>query len=39
MRPHQDFDEDQASPALVWAGGAAVTGGIMLALAIAQTAL
>lgn len=38
MRPDDDF-EDASQRAVSWAGGAAVTAGILLALAAAQQAL
>jgi hypothetical protein len=37
MRPDEQFDDETASSALTWAGGAAVTVGIVLALAAAQS--
>jgi len=39
MRLDEEFHEEETSPALIWAGGAAVTGGILLALAVAQSAI
>jgi hypothetical protein len=38
MRPNDEFDDEATSPALIWAGGAAVTTGIILVLAAAQVA-
>jgi hypothetical protein len=39
MRLDDDFDEDTPSSAIAWTGGAAVTAGILLALAVAQSAI
>jgi hypothetical protein len=38
MRPGEHF-EDQSRETVSWAGGAAITTGILLALAIAQSAV
>ncbi len=39
MRLDEEFNEDDTSPALAWAGGVAVTGGILLALTVTQAAI
>lgn len=39
MRPLHEIDDDEDTTAASWAGGAAVTAGILLALAVAQAAL
>lgn len=39
MRPLHEIHDDEDTTATSWAGGAAVTAGILLALAVAQAAL
>lgn len=39
MRPLNEFEDDEDTTAASWAGGAAVTAGILLVLAVSQAVL